>query len=67
MPVWALSYKESSGDEMKKKQPAPGRYHRKGVTLRELFRRFPDDKLGFQVWAIATYLLTTSLKGHFPA
>ncbi|MCY3760374.1 MAG: hypothetical protein OXH50_03930 [Gemmatimonadetes bacterium] len=52
---------------MKKKQPAPGRYHRKGVTLRELFRRFPDDKLGFQVWAIATYLLTTSLKGHFPA
>ena len=101
-------------------QPAPGRSHRKGVTLRELFRRFPDDKaaeawfmetrwpdgpvchhcgstsvqtgaahktmplrcrdcrkrfsvrtgtvmesskLGFQVWAIATYLLTTNLKG----
>ena len=105
---------------MKKKQPAPGRSHRKGVTLPELFRRFPDNataeqwfmetrwpnevichhcgsdsvqtgaahktmplrcrdcrkrfsvrtgtvmegsKLGYQTWAIATYLLTTNLKG----
>lgn len=104
----------------KPKQPSPGRCHRKGVTLPELFRRFPDDKvaeqwfmetrwpnevvchhcgstnvqvgakhktmplrcrdcrkrfsvrtgtvmegskLGFQTWAIATYLLTTNLKG----
>ena len=100
---------------------APGKSHRKGISLRELFRRFPDDataeawfierrwptgiacphcgslnvqtgakhktmpyrcrekqcakrfsaktgtvmegsKLGLQVWMIATYLLSTSLK-----
>ncbi len=103
-------------------QPAPGRYERKGISLVELFRQFPDDgaaeawfiklrwpdgiachycgntsvltgakhktmpfrcrakscrkrfsvrtgtvmessKLGFQVWAIAIYLMTTNLKG----
>ena len=101
---------------------APGKYHRKGLTLAELFRMFPDDataerwfaeqrwpdglhcpycgstnvqagakhktmpyrcrekecakrfsvrtktpmessKLGFQVWAIALYQVTTNLKG----
>ena len=104
----------------KGKQPGPGRAYRKGMTLPELFKMFPDDaaaerwftetrwpkgvqchycgskrvqegaahktmplrcrdcrkrfsvrtgtvmessKLGFQVWAIATYLLTTNLKG----
>ncbi len=101
-------------------QKAPGQYHRKGMSMRELFRMFPDDtiaegwfvetrwggspactacgsldvktnavhksmpfrcrdckkrfsvrtgtamqssKLGYQTWAIAIYLLTTSLKG----
>lgn len=103
-------------------QSAPGKSHRKGITLAELFRIFPDDatsekwfsasrwpsgphcpycgsvnvqsgakhktmpyrcrekecakrfsvrtktpmessKLGFQVWAIALYLVTTNLKG----
>ena len=103
-------------------QSAPGRSHRTGISLVELFRLFPDDaaaeawfvslrwpngiachhcgstnvqtgcqhktmpfrcrekgcakrfsvrtgsvmqssKLGFQVWAIATYLMTTNLKG----
>ena len=101
---------------------APGKYHRKGMTLAELFRMYPDDataerwfaeqrwpegshcpycgstnvqsgakhktmpyrcrekecakrfsvrtktpmessKLGFQVWAIALYQVTTNLKG----
>ncbi len=102
------------------RKKAPGRCHRKGLTLPELFKKFPDDKaaeqwfmetrwpdgpachhcgsdnvqvgakhktmplrcrscrkrfsvrtgtvmegskLGFQAWAIATYLLTTNLKG----
>ena len=103
-------------------QPAPGRCERKGISLVDLFRTFPDDataeawfvaqrwpngvachycgstpvlegakhktmpyrcrtkgcrkrfsvrtgtvmessKLGFQVWAIAIYLMTTNLKG----
>lgn len=103
-------------------QKAPGKSHRKGMTLAELFRKFPDDataekwfaeqrwpegshcpycgstnvqtgakhktmpyrcrekecakrfsvrtktpmessKLGFQVWAIALYQVTTNLKG----
>ena len=103
-------------------QQAPGKAHRKGITLAELFHRFPDDataerwfaqqrwpeglhcpycgstnaqsgakhktmpyrcrekecakrfsvrtktpmessKLGFQVWAIALYQVTTNLKG----
>ena len=103
-------------------QKAPGKYHRKGLTLAELFRMFPDDataerwfaeqrwpeglhcpycgstnvqsgakhktmpyrcrekecakrfsvrtktpmessKLGFQVWAVALYQVTTNLKG----
>ena len=103
-------------------QSAPGKSHRKGITLAELFRIFPDDataekwfsasrwpsgahcpycgsvnvqsgakhktmpyrcrekecakrfsvrtktpmessKLGFQVWAVALYLVTTNLKG----
>ena len=101
-------------------QKAPGQYYRKGMSLPELFRMFPDDaaaedwfvqtrwggtpacttcgsldvktnakhksmpyrcrdckkrfsvrtgtamqssKLGYQTWAIAIYLLTTSLKG----
>ncbi|MCY4096290.1 MAG: IS1595 family transposase [Gammaproteobacteria bacterium] len=101
---------------------APGKNHREGISLRELFKLFPDDetarkwfermrwgdapwcphcgsykvkncthhsmpyrcgekdcrkrfsvrigtpmqdtKLGYQVWAIAIYLLTTSLKGQ---
>ena len=25
------------------KQKAPGQYHRKGISLSALFRRFPDD------------------------
>ena len=103
-------------------QKAPGKSHRKGMTLAELFRQFPDDataerwfaeqrwpegphcpycgstnvqsgakhktmpyrcrekecakrfsvrtktpmessKLGFQVWAVALYQVTTNLKG----
>ena len=103
-------------------QPAPGRYYRQGMSLKDLFRKFPNDetaeswfvktrwpngiachycgstnvqtgakhksmpfrcrekecakrfsvrtgtvmqssKLGYQVWAIATYLMTTNLKG----
>ena len=103
-------------------QKAPGKSHRKGMTLQELFRMFPDDataerwfadkrwpdgphcpycgstnvqsgakhktmpyrcrektcakrfsvrtktpmessKLGFQIWAIALYQVTTNLKG----
>ena len=99
---------------------APGKHHREGITLAQLFRRFPDDataekwfaqqrwhgeehcphcgslnvqtgakhktmpyrcrdcrkrfsvrtgtamessNLGFQTWAVAVYLLTTSIKG----
>ena len=103
-------------------QKAPGKHYREGMTLADLFRRFPDDtaaekwftdvrwpggdiscphcgsvniqngtahktmpyrcrdcrkwfsvktgtvmqssKLGLQVWAIASYLLTTGLKGQ---
>ena len=103
-------------------QKAPGKHYREGMTLADLFRRFPDDaaaerwftdirwpgggincphcgslniqngtahktmpyrcrdcrkwfsvktgtvmqssKLGMQVWAIASYLLTTGLKGQ---
>ena len=101
-------------------QPAPGRCHRQGLSLAQLFERFPDDataeqwfmetrwpdgpvcvhcgsdniqtgakhksmslrcracrkrfsvrvgtvmessKLDYRIWAIATYLLTTNLKG----
>ena len=103
-------------------QHAPGKHHRKGISLVEIFRRFPDDetaeawlieqrwptgiccphcgtlnvqigtthptmpyrcrekecrklfstktgsvmhgsKLGYQVWAIALYLISTNLKG----
>ncbi len=67
---------------------APGKFHRKSMSLRKLFQMFPDDaaakkwfteqrwpvsvrtatpmecsNLGYQVWVIAIYMMTTNLKG----
>ena len=52
------------------------RHHREGISLIKLSKMFPDDATGraeggvaithhmaSQIWAIAVYLMSTSLKG----